>query len=78
VLVFTRPRGYFGLPRDRVVFDGTNPAPGIPAGVAGLSVSRLRLPAAPPRAVVAEFNGQRMAARSWPAAENRIVLLELH
>jgi triacylglycerol lipase len=78
VLVFTRPRGYFGLPRDRVVFDGTNPAPGIPAGVAGLSVSRLRLPAAPPRTVVAEFNGQRMAARSWPAAENRIVLLELH
>jgi pimeloyl-ACP methyl ester carboxylesterase len=78
VLVFTRPRGYFGLPRDRVVYDGTNPAPGIPAGVAGLSVSRLRLPAAPPRTVVADFNGQRMAARSWPAAENRIVLLELH
>jgi triacylglycerol lipase len=78
VLVFTRPRGYFGLPRDRVVFDGRDPAPGIPPGVAGVSVSRLRLPAAPPRTVVAEFNGQRMAARSWPAAENRIVLIELH
>lgn len=78
VLSFFRPRGYFGLPRDRVVFDGADPAPGLPRGVAGLAVSKIKLPPAPPRTVVAEFNGQRLAARSWPAAENRLVLLELH
>ena len=79
VLTFTRPRGYFGPPRDRVVFDGQDPAPGIArSGVAGLSVSKIKLPPGPPRTVVAEFNGQRMAAQSWPAAENRVVLIELH
>jgi len=78
VITFTRPRGYFGVPRDRVVFDGQNPAPGLPTGLAGLSASTLRLPAAVPRAVVAEFNDQRLVGRSWPAAENRNVLLELH
>jgi hypothetical protein len=78
VLTLTRPRGYFGLPRDSVVFDGRDPAPGIPRGVAGLSVSKLVLPPAPPRTVVASFNGRRIAARSWPAADNHLVLLELH
>ena len=78
VLTFTRPRGYFGLPRDRVVFDGQDPAPGLPKGVAGLSVSKIKLPAAAPRAVVASFNGQTIVGRSWPAADNHLVLLELH
>ena len=78
VLSFTRPRGYFGVPRDRVVFDGIEPAPGIPRGVAGQSVSKLKLPPGPPRAVVAEFNAERIVARYWPAADNHIVLLELH
>lgn len=78
VLTFTRPRGYFGLPRDRVVFDGQDPAPGIPSGVAGLSVSKIKLPPGPQRAVVAQFNDQRMAGRNWPAADNHVVLLELH
>ena len=78
VLSFTRPRGYFSLPRDRVVFDGIDPAPGIPRGVAGLAVSKIKLPAAAPRAVVGQFNGERIVARSWPAADNHVVLLELH
>lgn len=78
VLSFTRPRGYFGLPRDSVVFDGQDPAPGIPRGVAGLAVTQIKLPAAPQRAVVASFNGQRIVGRSWPATENHIVQLELH
>ena len=78
VLTFTRPRGYFSLPRDRVVFDGIDPAPGIARGVANFSVSKIKLPAAPPRAVVGEFNGERIVARSWPAADNHVVLLELH
>jgi pimeloyl-ACP methyl ester carboxylesterase len=78
VLTFTRPRGYFGLPRDEVVFDGQNPAPGIPRGVAGLAASKIKLPAGPQRPVVARFNGQTMVGRNWPAAENHVVLIELH
>lgn len=81
VVVFTRPRGYFGVPRDRVVFDGQQPAPGIPPGVAGVSSSRLRLAEAG-RAVAAEFASgvlnEKLVGRAWPAAENRITLLELH
>lgn len=78
VLTLTRPRGYFGLPRDRIVFDGQDPAPGIPPGVAGVSVSKLKLPAGPLRAVAAEFNGERIVARNWPASQNHVVVLELH
>jgi hypothetical protein len=78
VISFFRPRGYFGLPRDRIVFDGQDPAPGIPTGVAGVAVSKIKLPAGPQRPVVASFNGQRMAGRNWPAAENHLTLIELH
>ncbi len=78
VLTFTRPRGYFGLPRDQVVLDGRDPAPGLPRGVAGLSVSKIKLPAGPLRPVPALFNGQALVGQNWPATENRVVLLELH
>jgi hypothetical protein len=78
VVTLTRPRGYFGLPRDTIVFDGQNPAPGIPPGGAGLAQSKLKIPAGPLRAVPAEFNGERIVGRNWPAAENRVVFLELH
>jgi triacylglycerol lipase len=77
VLSFSRPRGYFGLPRDRISLDGTEPAPGIPQGVAGVAVSRLKLPAAAPRAVVGKFNEETVVGRSWPAADNHVVVLEL-
>ncbi len=78
VLRFIRPRGYFGLPRDRVVFDGQDPAPGLPQGLAGLAVSQIKPPPGPQRAVVASFNGRRLVGRNWPAAENHLVILELH
>lgn len=78
VVVLTRPRGYFGVPRDTVVLDGQNPAPGIPPGVAGVSASRLRLAPGPDRAVHAQFNEERLVGRNWPAAHNHIVQLELH
>jgi len=77
VVVFSRPRGYFGVPRDRVVLDGLDPAPGVPRGVAGVSTSRLRLPDATPRAVPAQFNEERLVGRTWPTADNHIVMLEL-
>jgi triacylglycerol lipase len=77
-ITFTRPRGYFGLPRDTVVLDGTNPAPGIPTGVAGVSTSRIKVVAAAPRAVVAQFNQQQLVGRTWPLADGHVVVLELH
>ena len=77
VLSFTRPRGYFGLGRGSMSLDG-RPLPGIGPGVPGLSSARLVLPAAASRTVVAEFNGERIAARSWPAAEGRVSVIELH
>ncbi|MGY8678972.1 hydrolase [Bradyrhizobium sp. UFLA05-153] len=77
VLILSRPRGYFGLPRDIVLFDGKEPAdvkPGVPTDTA----ATLRLPATEVgRNVVAEFNEERIVARAWPAAENRIAIAEL-
>ena len=77
VVLMTRPRGYFGVPRDRIVLDTTNPPTGIPSGVAGISEARLRLAAATNRTVVGEFNGETISARAWPTADNHIVILEL-
>ena len=73
----SRPRGYFGVPRDRIVLDGTSPPAGIPPGVAGVSETRLRLADANPRPIVGEFNDERIVGRTWPAAANHVVLLEL-
>jgi pimeloyl-ACP methyl ester carboxylesterase len=78
VVSFSRPRGYFGLPRDRITLDGATPAPGIPTGVAGVAVSKLKLPAGPQRAVVGSFNDESIVGRTWPAANNHLVVLELH
>jgi hypothetical protein len=76
VVTMSRPCGYFGLPRDVVLLDGKEPSdvkPGVPTD----SVSTLRLPAAEAgRAVVAVFNEERIVARAWPAAENRMVVAE--
>ena len=77
VVLMSRPRGYFGLPRDVVLFDGKEPAdvkPGVPAD----PVTTLRLSAAEAgRPVVALFNEERIVARAWPASENRIAVAEL-
>jgi pimeloyl-ACP methyl ester carboxylesterase len=77
VVIMSRPRGYFGLPRDVVLFDGNEPAdvkPGVPTD----SISTLRLPAAEAgRAVRALFNEERIVARAWAASENRIAVAEV-
>jgi len=80
VVTFVRPRGYFGLPRDQIVFDGRNPAPGIPEGVAGVASSKLT-PSAAGRVVGDYKSGviaERIVGRSWPAADNHLATLELH
>ena len=74
-------RGYFGLPRDRIEFDGQLPAPGIPQGVAGVDSTRLRLAVAPGRPVTAAYQSgvisERIVGVAWPASQNRIVMIEL-
>jgi pimeloyl-ACP methyl ester carboxylesterase len=81
VVTLSRPRGYFGVPRDRISFDGISPAPGLPSGVAGVSSSKLKLASGAGRAVVAEFESgsirERIVGVAWPATENRVVLIEL-
>lgn len=77
VVLFSRPRGYFGLPRDVVLFDGKEPTD-VKAGVPTDSISTLRLPASEVgRPVVGIFNAERVVARAWPASENRISIAEL-
>jgi pimeloyl-ACP methyl ester carboxylesterase len=81
VVALARPRGYFGLPRDTVVFDGKNPPVGITPGVAGAAISRQQLRDVD-RSVVGEFRSgaisERVAGWVWPAAEKHISVLELH
>jgi pimeloyl-ACP methyl ester carboxylesterase len=77
VVLMSRPRGYFGLPRDVVLLDGKEAAdvkPGVPTD----AVTTVRLPAAEiGRPVAALFNAERIVARAWPASENRIAVAEL-
>src|ERR1700682_6435997 len=68
IVLMSRPRGYFGLPRDVVLLDGKEPAD-VKAGVPTDSVSTLRLSAAEAgRPVTALFNQERIVARAWPAS----------
>jgi hypothetical protein len=77
VVQMSRPRGYFGIPRDVVLLDGKEPTD-VAKGVAGDSVTTLRLPAGEiGRPIVALFNEERIVCRSWPASENRITIAEL-
>jgi len=77
VILMSRPRGYFGLPRDVVLLDSKEPTdvkPGVPTD----SLTTLRLSAGEVgRPVVALFNQERIVARAWPASENRIAVAEL-
>lgn len=77
VVSFVRPRGYFDAQRDKMSFDGSSQLPGVPNVGAGVANSKLVLTQAGVRAISAEFNGERLTGRTWPAAENRVVLLEL-
>jgi pimeloyl-ACP methyl ester carboxylesterase len=77
VVLMSRTCGYFGLPRDIVLFDGREPSD-VKPGVPGDSISTLRLSATEAgRPVVALFNEERLVARAWPASENRIAIAEL-
>lgn len=76
IVTMTRPRGYLDPTRDKMVFDGQSPPPGALPG-AGVASSKIKLASAQGRPVVAEFNGERVTGRPWPAAEGHVTLLEL-
>ncbi|MEJ6024354.1 twin-arginine translocation pathway signal [Ramlibacter sp. PS4R-6] len=75
IVILDRPRGFLDPVRDKMAFDGQTPPPGAVMG-AGVASSTIK-PTGIPRAVVAEFNGERVVGRSWPAAENHVSVLEL-
>ena len=76
VVYMQRPRGYYGAGRDLVEFDGT-PATAIPAGVPSVSAVKHSLPDAAPHSVTGRFNDERIAARTWPLAENHVSVIEI-
>jgi triacylglycerol lipase len=77
IVLFTRPRGYFDAERDTMQFDDQTPPPGVPATGAGVASSTLKLAAPADRAVPAEFNRERLVGRTWSAAGQHVVVLEL-
>jgi hypothetical protein len=70
----TRPRGYFGVGRDKFSLDGKLP-PAITEGVPAVSVGRLPFEAAG-RTVLAVFNNETIPTRTWLAKDNHIVVAE--
>ena len=76
IVVLTRPRGYLDAGRDRMLLDGRAPG-GLPARGGMLATSKLLLQEDAPRAVQAEFNGERLVGRSWNAADGHVTLLEV-
>jgi pimeloyl-ACP methyl ester carboxylesterase len=75
-ITFTRPRGYFDGERDKMAFDG-KALPGVPPSGAGMSSSKIKLMEDGVRAISAEFNGEKITGRTWPATDNHLVVLEL-
>ena len=77
IVIMTRPRGYFDLRRDTMSFGRAVPPPGIPSQGAGVSMSRMKSVSDEPETVVARFNNERVAGRTWPLADKHVVFLEL-
>lgn len=77
LVLFTRPRGYFDAQRDRMRLDGQATLPGVPPAGAGVASSKLKLTNATDRAITAEFNGEKLTGRVWPAVQQRVTVLEL-
>lgn len=79
VVMFERPRGYFDPAREHISFDGHTPPPGVPpTGVAGISSSTIKTAAGSGvRAITGQLDGERITGRTWPAAQDNAVVLEL-
>jgi triacylglycerol lipase len=77
VVTLTRPRGYFDLSRDKLQFDGNTQPADLPASGAGLSVSKRVLANSGVRSIEGQFNGEKLVGRTWSAADNHVVILEI-
>jgi len=75
-ITLNRPRGYFDAARDKMLFDG-KALPGVPPTGAGVSSAKVNLTTDGVRPISAEFNGEKITGRTWPLAENHLVVLEL-
>ena len=76
IVYMIRPRGYFGVGRDKILLDGS-PPPGIAPGVPSVSAAKLALPTEPARSVVGRFNDEEIAALTWPLKDNHVSVIEL-
>jgi triacylglycerol lipase len=76
IVVMTRPRGYFDVSRDKMRFDGKTP-PGLPPIGAGISTSKIALNDDADRPIIAEFNGETFAGRTWSETRGHRVYLEV-
>jgi pimeloyl-ACP methyl ester carboxylesterase len=74
IVIMSRPRGYYGVGRDKFSLDGKAP-PGINEGVPGASTGKLPFDTKP-RTVLAVFNNETIAARTWPVKDNHIAVAE--
>lgn len=76
IVHLSRPRGYFGAGRDHVLLGGRIP-PGLPQGVPAVSDVAIAYPQPPSQCVVGQCNSEMIAARTWPAADNHVSVIEL-
>jgi triacylglycerol lipase len=76
VATLVRPRGYLDPQRDKMSFDGQSPPPGALPG-AGVASSKIKLAQESDRAIVGEFNGEKVVGRTWSAAQGHVTVLEL-
>ena len=74
VVTMSRPRGYFGVGRDKFSLDGKMPS-GINDGVPGASTGKLAFDIQP-RTVMAVFNNETIPTRTWPTKDNHLVIAE--
>ncbi len=76
IVHLSRPRGYFGAGRDHVLLGARIP-PGIPQGVPAVSDVAIAYPLPPAQSVVGQCNSETIAARTWPAADGHVSVIEL-
>lgn len=74
LVLITRPRGYFGIGRDKVSLDGKLP-PGINDGVPGAATAKLAFNVVP-RTIVAVFNNETIPVKTWPTRDGHVVVAE--
>ncbi len=76
IIHLSRPRGYFGAGRDHVLL-GSRIPPGIPHGVPAVSDLAVAYPLPAGQCVVGQCNSETIAARTWPAADGHVSVVEL-